>query len=202
MDVLHPEGLFKEPITGMIYPESVGDFHRVNVVKYAPDGSDESVGYNLETPNSEIAMTVYFFRSPPLTSLGSPQSVIDEARAHLCAQQFGGIESEVTTAHTDARLLGEDTASLAQLGTTFVGHKATYELTLPNFFGRRQTTHSEAYLFCYAGSEWTVEYRVDYPADSDSAAAIAAFMRDFRWTINPTWAMWPYPGCPANIGYV
>ncbi len=182
-EVLHPKGVYQEPATGMSYPEAIGDFARVNVIKYAPDGTDESVGYSDETPSSEIVMTVYFFRSPPLHSFGSPQSVINSARAHLCDEQFRGVENEVMAAHPDARLLGEETISLDQLGTSFSGRKADYEMTISDFFGRSQTTHSEAHLLCYAGGEWSVEYRIDYPVGYDASAKISAFMRDFQWSI-------------------
>ena len=31
--------------------------------------------------------------------------------------------------------------------------------------------------------KWTVEYRIDYPADTDAGGAIADFMRNLTWTI-------------------
>lgn len=183
MDVRHPQGPYTEPVTGMMYPEAVGAFRRINVIKYALDGSDESVGYNLLTPGSEISTTVYFFASPALRSLGSPQAVIDDARAEMCQRQFQGIEQEILRAHPAARLLTEENVSLDQMGSRFAGHKAVYEMNFANFFGRRQTIRSEAYLFCYAGSRWSVEYRIDYPIGYDASAQIAAFMRDFEWTM-------------------
>ena len=80
-----------------------------------------------------------------------------------------------------AALLDEAEVSLPQAGS--IGHKATYRLTNANFFGRRQVSRSEAYVFCYAGGKWTVEYRFDYPDDYDAGSAIAGFMRDLDWTI-------------------
>ena len=137
------------------------------------------------TPGTEISATVYFFRSPQLASLGSPQSVVADAQAHLCESQFRAVEREITSAHRDAQLLEEEAVTTSQQGVTFAGHKAVYKMSLPNFFGRAQTTRSEAYLFCYAGGQWSVEYRIDYPADHDAAGAIAKFMHDFQWTITP-----------------
>lgn len=185
MDVLRPVGVFTEPQTGMVYPEAVGDFQRINVIKYAPDGSDESVGYNLIAPHSEVSSTVYFFPSPSLRSVGSPPEVIEDARASLCLRQFLAIEQEILRAHPDAHLLKEEQVTLDQMGKTFRGHKVTYQLMIEKFFGRRQATHSEAYLFCYAGGRWSVEYRIDYPAEYDASGPIAALLRDFKWTMKP-----------------
>ena len=83
----------------MTFPLAVGDFKRDKIVRYKRDGTDESVGYNRLEPRHEIAGTVYIFPSPPLTSIGSPQNVIDNARAHLCEAQFRSVQKEVTGAH-------------------------------------------------------------------------------------------------------
>jgi hypothetical protein len=185
LNMLHPEGSFVEPATGMTYPVSVGDFKRVNIIKYNPDGTDESAGYNRIAPSAEISATIYIFRSPSLVSIGSPQAVIDGARAHLCESQFHAIEQEVMSAHPDAERLSEEPVSLTQEGTTFAGHKTTYKLSNADFFGRSQMSRSEAYVFCYAGGKWTIEYRIDYPIDYDASASISEFMRNLKWTISP-----------------
>src|ERR1700712_4291255 len=182
---LHPEGPFTEPATGMTFPQAIGDFQRVNVYKYNPDGSDESAGYNRMTPGSEIAMTVYVFPSPPLLSIGSPKEVVDGAREHLCNDQFHNIEQEVMQAHPTAVLLSEDAVSLNQLGRDFAGHKAVYKLDDLPWVGPSQGTRSEAYAFCFVSGKWTVEYRVDSPIDTDAGPAIAQFMHDLMWTLPP-----------------
>ena len=183
VNVLRPSGTYIQAASGMAFPESVGDFVRVSVIRYRSDGTDESAGYNRFEPAHEIVGTVYVFPSPPLISIGSPQNVIDGARAHLCDTQFRGIQKEVTTAHPDAELLNEQETSLLENGTTFTGHRATYGLTLANFMGRRQKTHSDAYLFCYVGGKWSVEYRFDYPDEYDPGTIISNFMHDLVWTI-------------------
>jgi hypothetical protein len=181
LNVLRPTGPYTQTASGMIFPESVGDFTRVNVIRYRPDGTDESGGYNrLETAH-EINATVDVFPSPPITSFASPANVIDQARSRLCENLFASVQAEITTAHPDAELVETAEVSLPQ--SRSVGHKATYRLTNPNFFGRRQASRSEAHVFCYAGGKWTVEYRFDYPDDYDAAPAISNFMRDLAWTI-------------------
>ena len=186
LTVLQPEGPYTQAASGMTFPLAVGDFKRDKVVRYKPDGTDESAGYNRVEPRHEIAGTVYVFPSPRLTSIGSPQNVIEDARARLCEVQFRSVQKEVTGAHPDAKLVREEEVSLVQNGVTFVGHRASYSLTNPVFFGRRQqASRSDATIFCYAGGKWTVEYRFDYPDDYDAGAAIGDFIRDLSWTIRP-----------------
>ena len=95
LDVMHPEGPYTQAPTGMTYPQTVGQFRRINVIRYKPDGSDESAGYNDTTPMHEINMTVYVFPSPPILSIGSPRSVIEDTRRQLCQDQFAQVQQEV-----------------------------------------------------------------------------------------------------------
>jgi hypothetical protein len=181
LNVLRPTGTYTQAASGMIFPESVGDFTRVNVIRYKPDGTDESAGYNRLEQSHEINGTVYVFPSPSVTSFASPANVIAQARARLCDNVFASVQAEVISAHPDAELLEKAEMSLPQ-GSS-IGHKAIYRVTIANFFGRRQVARSEAYVFCYAGGKWNVEYRFDYPDDYTASAAISVFMHDLPWTI-------------------
>jgi hypothetical protein len=186
LNVLHPDGPYTQAKTGMTYPVSVGDFQRVTITRYKEDGSDESAGYNRYTPGTEISATAYVFPSPSLVSFGSPQSVIDSPRAHLCDSQFLAIQNEIKGAHPDAALVSQGNTTLTQGAATYSGHEAFYTLTNANFFGRHQVpSRSDVYVFCYAGGKWTVEYRIDYPVVHDASGAITDFMRDLTWTISP-----------------
>ena len=186
MDILHPAGPYTQQPSGMVFPVSVGDFQRVEIIRYSKDGTDESGGYNYVKPMNEIVATVYVFPSLRVISFGSPANVIAQARDTECRKQFKGVEQEVTTAHPDATLLGDGPVTLVQQGRSYSGYKASYDLTHPRAFGRTNVAaRSEAYVFCYAGGKWTVEYRIDYPRQSDAAPLIAGFMRDLTWTIPP-----------------
>jgi hypothetical protein len=183
---MHPTGVYVQAPTGMSYPEAVGDFQRVSVIRYKPDGSDESAGYNRVVPLQEIVMTVYVFPSPRLLSFGSPRDVIEDARNRLCTGHFKTIQNEVTTAHPDAVLLQEGPTSLVQGTAKHDGHFAAYKLTNQKFAGRENVlARSDVYVFCYAGGKWTVEYRIDYPFEYDAGQEITDFMRDLTWTIPP-----------------
>jgi len=184
--VMRPTGVYVQAPTGMRYPESVGDFQRATIIRYKEDGTDESAGYNRVVPLKEIVATVYVFPSFRLRSFGSPRDVIEDARNHLCTDQFHAIENEVTSAHPDAVLLRDGATSLAQGAMKHEGYIAAYRLTNPRFAGRTNVaSHSDVYVFCYVGGKWTVEYRIDYPLEYDANPEIADFMRDLVWTIPP-----------------
>lgn len=186
MTVLHPDGPYTQAATGMVFPTSVGDFRRVDIIHYKDDGTDESAGYNRIAPLAEISATVYVFPSPSLVSVGSSQETVADARKNLCEAQFRAIQQEVVTAHPDAILVSREAVTLEQQGLAGDGNKAVYTLTNGSFFGRANVkSRSEAYVFCYAGGRWTVEYRIDYPAEYDATAPIAEFMRNLTWTITP-----------------
>jgi hypothetical protein len=186
LEVMHPGGSYTQAPTGMTYPETVDQFRRVNVIRYKPDGSDESAGYNDVTPMHEINMTVYVFPSPSIISIGSPQSVIEDTRQRLCRDQYETVQREIEGAHPDAVLVEKKDISLTQTGMTHTGHFASYDLTNAKFFGRADVpSRSEAYLYCYVGGKWSVEYRIDHPRDFDAGVAIARFMQDLAWTIPP-----------------
>jgi hypothetical protein len=137
-------------------------------------------------PLKEIVATVYVFPSPPLRSFGSPRSVIEDARDHLCSGQFESVKKEVTGAHHDAVLLQEGPAALVQGNVKHDGHFAAYKLTNGKFAGRENVLlRSDVDVFCYVGGKWTVEYRIDYPIDYDAGAEIADFMQRLLWTIPP-----------------
>ncbi len=186
LGVLRPTGVYLQAPSGMAYPESVGEFHRISIIRYEPDGSDLSAGYNRAEPQKEIVVTVYVFPSPAVRSFGSPHSVIEDARNHVCADQFKTIQKEIMGAHPEAVLLREGATSLVQGNAKHDGHFAAYKVTNRKFAGRENVLlRSDAYAFCHAGGKWTVEYRIDYPFDYDAGPQITAFMRDLIWTIPP-----------------
>jgi hypothetical protein len=123
---------------------------------------------------------------PGVTSIGSPQNVIDDARNHLCANYFKAVQNEIMKKHPDATLVDQGEAALVQGEVTHQGQKAFYNVLNPIFFGRRQVpSRSDLYLFCVPGGKWIVEYRFDYPVIYDATDVIANFMRDLTWTVAP-----------------
>lgn len=186
LNVQHPVGPYTQAPTGMVFPESVDSFRRVNVILYKPDGSDASAGYKEATPLHEINMTVYVFPSPPLTSIGSPQDVAQDAQSELCRRQYQGVLREVMTAHPDAVPVEQHAITHPANGVTYNGHVLTVDYTGAHYAGRTDVAlRSQAYFFCTVSGKWSVEYRVDYPRAFDASALVAGFINDLVWTIPP-----------------
>lgn len=80
---LQVSGVFTH-VSGMQLPESIAGFKRGAVTTYERDNLDVSAGYRkgLLTP---LEATIYIYPAPSLTSIGSRQEVIDDARATLFA---------------------------------------------------------------------------------------------------------------------
>lgn len=180
---LDVQGPYTQAATGMVFPVAVGDFQRVNILQYSPNGTDMSAGYNRMQRMAEIVATVYVFPSPIVRGPEADTQAVNAVRALACAAAFQRVQQEVMAAHPDAELLNTNEVVIPQLGVQQTGHLATYRMTLPDFFGRKQVTHSEAYVFCYAGGKWTVEYRIDYPENYNADIPISEFMRNLAWTI-------------------
>ena len=117
--------------SGMTFPTTVGEFHRVMPQSYNPDGSDVSVGYVYPGPSGfgGVSATVYVYPAPTLASFGSPPDVVEGAKAHLARSEFDRREAELVAHHPDAQLLNEQACALTQGGSPHAGWRATYTYT-------------------------------------------------------------------------
>ena len=153
-----------------------GDFIREAALhKYAADGSDVSAGYNYVGPTEAIAATTYVYPSPKVVSIGSPQSVIDTARAKLSSDEFARSRQEIERARPRARLVSEGSFITAD-GQT--GLMAEYEYT-ELFAGAVQPVKSRLYLLTHIDGRWTVKHRITFPAEAPMQAKVDQFVRDF-----------------------
>jgi hypothetical protein len=154
--------------SGMVFPATVGDFHRVSLLRYDADGLDISAGYDLIARTGGVAATVYV----------SPGAA---AGVGSCRGEFDAMKQAIVTAHASVKLLEERSVSLLQGGASHDGRTAsfTYDETGG---GAHRTLQSELYVFCGVAGKWAIEYRFSYPQGFDAAADNAAFMRNLRWT--------------------
>jgi hypothetical protein len=186
LNIMRPTGPYTQAPTGMVFPESVGTFRRINVILYKPDGSDASAGYDEFTPMHEINMTVYVFPSPPVTGTTSATDAAQSPQDEACRRQYQGVLREVVTAHPDAVPVEQHEIQHPANGVTYNGRVMTVDYTGAHYAGRANVAlRSQAYFFCNVSGKWSVEYRVDYPRDFDASALIAGFINDLQWTIPP-----------------
>jgi hypothetical protein len=191
--------------SGMQFPVSLGEFRRSSVRQYDAAGRDVSAGYDVSSTSVPIAITVYIYPSPAVRSIGSPQSVIAEAKRTLARGEFRRVMNEIKQAHQNARAISDEEVSALASSDSQLGYLGRVTYTA-SFAGRVQPVDSLAYLFCFVADEWTVKYRITYPAGADARPLIEAFIRDLKWTFQtPNKAPEPTPGpvtghavaCPA-----
>lgn len=85
------EGEWRHPVLGNRFPERVGDFSRIEVVRFAEDYSDVSVGYRLGAGDSKITITLYLYtnRSESLKTAVDLEKHFLELKAQV-GRAFGG----------------------------------------------------------------------------------------------------------------
>jgi hypothetical protein len=162
--------------SGIPFPARLGDFTREAALKkYAADGSDVSAGYNYVGTNGAIAATTYVYPSPKLVSIGSPQDVIDTARAKLSKDEFARCKQDIQREHPRAVLVSEGpfTTANGRAGLT-----AEYEYT-ELFAGAEQPVKSRLYLFTYINGRWTVMHRITFPAHNPMQPKVDQYVREF-----------------------
>jgi len=176
----NPLGPYRQDATGFIFPVAVEPFRRSVVTEFNAQKTDVSAGYDKPPGPNAMAATIYVYPAPSLTSIGSPQNVIDEARDHLCNEAWEGIKSEIQHAHPDAKLIEQGQLPSPSPTFTNPGHRAVFAFT-DIFAGTQQPLHSEADLFCYVKDQWLVAYRTTTPAANDYRADLTTLMRKLRW---------------------
>jgi hypothetical protein len=175
-------GVVEHSASGMQFPLVCAGFTRAGIRQYDEGGLDVSAAYNLMSPRNPITVTAYVFPSPALRSIGSPKSVIDEARATLARGEIQRCKNEIMQAHSGARLASESDLRALATGLAQPGYFGKFAYT-EIFAGRAGPVESLLYVFCYVGGVWTIEYRITYPAGVDAGPAVNRFLQEFRSTI-------------------
>lgn len=173
-------GDYTHPESGMVFPESIGAFHRVQITQYTPKEKDVGVGYNINNHSFPISATVYIYPAPGIISIGSPPDVIEGARKHLFRNHFDVVKNDIMACHIDAKLISDNDCTITMGKHYRNGRKATFELAY-TFGTQRQDSISELYLF--QNGKWFIKYRFTFPktAKTESETAIADFFNKLDW---------------------
>jgi hypothetical protein len=179
-------GPYTQAATGMVFPESVKDFQRDEVISYNSERTDESATYIQQKDGKQIAITVYVYPVPVDLGTALAQSLPKEdligAWYALGQQLFDEEEQGVVELHRGAELLDGGETSFDQHGVNYPGAMSTFRYN-EDFFGRVQRVRSQLILFPMVGGKWMVKYRVTYPEGYDGAAQASAFIHALPWTI-------------------
>jgi hypothetical protein len=82
------KGPFRDPVSGMVFPESIAGFARTHIARIATDERDLAVAYDAVWSQVQIAATVYIHPSPVLLTVGMSTAAIDDARGRACRRLF------------------------------------------------------------------------------------------------------------------
>jgi hypothetical protein len=179
-------GPYTQTATGMVFPESIKDFQRDEVISYNSERTDESATYIQEKDGKQIAITVYVYPVPVDLGTALAQSLPKEdligAWYALGQQLFDEEEQGIVELHRGAELVDGGETSFDQHGVNYPGAMSTFRYN-EDFFGRVQKVRSQLVLFPMVGGKWMVKYRATYPEGIDGAAQTTAFIHALPWTI-------------------
>jgi len=156
--------------SGIVFPEKINGFRRVNTIVYDEAGKDVSAGYNLEDFHNQIALTLYVYPGPRLVSIGSSDHVIETARRKLTYDHYEVIKAGVVHEHPKAVLSGERDLTMWFRGEHLYGRAAkfTYRQRFAHF---PQEVISYAEVFAYG--KWIIKFRITHPERTENKAQVA-----------------------------
>ncbi|HST36965.1 MAG TPA: hypothetical protein VLK25_10105 [Allosphingosinicella sp.] len=170
-DITAP-GTVPHRAAGTGFPESIGDFRRLGVVRYDAEGRDISANYQLVRDDGEIRASIYIYPGEPDGSAAR--------RERACADHFEGVEAAIRQAYPGAaRVEGGEAPARAGVPAG-LAHRSVFRIEAD--IGRGpEALASESRLYCFVAGSWLVKYRISAPASMDARAAIESFVRRGPW---------------------
>ncbi|HEX8262025.1 MAG TPA: hypothetical protein VF547_04030 [Allosphingosinicella sp.] len=165
------EGPYLHGPARAVLPVAVGEFRRSRIFQYDAEGKDVSASYDLATPNGRLLITVYIY--PAAAAAG-------ESEAVHCRREFEEANKAVSSQHGHVAADERGPAMAVDGIDRALGHRALYRFSSP-FDDRVQAIRSEVHLYCYAGGDWLVKYRVSAPAAVETRGPVEAFIRHGPW---------------------
>ena len=176
-EVPNPADPYVQDQTGMQFPAKIANSVRHQVTRYAEDGSDTGIGYQVIKDGKMIAyVSMFFYPAPAIDSAG------DGARAKACKSVFAGIEGDVRSHDPNTKLVSEQDVPAPFPIFRAKGLRATFAGGSLSFDGKKQAVHDEAYLYCYAGGQWLVAYRATWPETYDASKEVNALIGAVAWS--------------------
>lgn len=174
-------GDFTHQESRLVFPVSVDKFNRDRLVRYDTLGWDVSAGYDAMEPGVPLTITVYVYPAPRITSVGSPQNVINDARSTVFKNWFAQEKSQILSAHPGIALVSETEISSREGEALIPGGAAVFD-SPTDFKGMPVPTRTHIYVTGYVLDHWAVKYRFTHPKDFDAAPLIDEFIGALGWT--------------------
>ncbi len=161
------EGPFVHPASGMVLPESVGEFRRFRETPGVENAA--SAGYGYEGLEGRIAATFTVFLPPD--------------NPDFCRDYIATEKEALLSSHPDVQSLQPRDAPAIDGFSTIAGVAGRYEYQpIPG----GPLFRSERYYYCNVAGKWVVQYDFAYPADFDAGPEIGSFFHDLKVTIPPS----------------
>ena len=157
---LYITGPYHHKISGMIFPEKVGDFRRVSITQFTQEGNDTGVSYNANNFMNSILASVFVYPAPRIASFGSPSYVIENSRKIVLRDHLKELKNTITDEHPDAKLISEKDYTLTTGGKSYKGTKVVYELKFQYGF---YSIDSISHLYLFQKGKWLIKYRITFP---------------------------------------
>ena len=159
----HNSGPFVHSASGMVLPESVGNFTRFRESRGGENAASAAYGY--AGPEGRISATFIVFRPPDAPNFC--KEYVDTARRAL--------------ARGSVRALDPPDVPAMEGFPSVMGTAARYDF----FMGLSgEALRSDEYYYCDVAGKWVVQYDFAYPADFDATGEIANFFHDLKVTIS------------------
>lgn len=158
------------------FPETIGDFRRLAVVRYDADGNDISANYQLVRDDGEVRATIYIYPATP----GLPPPVAPDVRERICREHFDGIEAAIRQAYGQGVRIERTEAAPMPRVDPHLMYRSVARIEAD--IGRGpEPLISETRLYCFVDFVWLVKYRISASAGMDASAAIESFVRLGPW---------------------
>jgi len=163
---------------GIHFPEKLAGFKRGELKNYDDEGRNLSAAYNRIGFGKLIALTIYIYPAPSLTSIGSPRDVVESALRYQLDREFESVESNLLDAHPGSEALTDFDLEMLFAGETLSGRRGMY--STPNGMGQRGLSAISSFEL-YRFGNWWMKLRITYPQDMQSRCegAIDKFRSEF-----------------------
>jgi hypothetical protein len=166
--------------SGMEFPQTVSGFERTAIARFSASTPDIAVNYSLISSAGAIDATVYLMHEPLLPTVGLGPEAAASVRDSACQQEFATRLHEISDVD-HIHNVQQERIVLRIAGVRRPGRLARFTYD-GKFAGQTRQLRSELARFCFAGGEWSVEYRFSYPANLLATGAIGQFVSSLQWT--------------------
>lgn len=173
--ILNQQSDYIHKPSGFAFPISLEGYTFASQNRYNKEGTNVSFGWNMQDGAKQMAATIYIFPAPSLISIGSPQEVIDEAKAKLFDQLWQQSAESIQKAHPSVTARPPETVTITYLGHTYTGRRQLFSYEQVFAMQRQQVT-SSLYVFPFINGQWVLKYRFTYPASIDMQPAVDEFI--------------------------